>query len=163
VAWLDRLDSDWRSAGRTWLGAVGVLLVASTLGLTTGPIGVVAGVIVAVLWSILPGPYAVAGGHLVVLPLLPAEPTISTLIAFEAGMVALLAAPLVRERRWPRPAAMFAVLAVVLGGLAWGAWGGWRPRWLVLIALAGLVAGGLFTVHRYVVVVLEDRGAVLHA
>lgn len=147
----------WGQAGRTWLGAQGVILVAASLFWAAGPVGLLAGGLVAVAWYLVPAPYAVAGGHVVVLPLL-GSPSLGVFVALEAGFLAVLAAPMVLETSPLRSLGTLAVLSIALGVVGWFGWGAWHPRWLVGLALVGLVGLGVYGVHRYAVVTVELQG-----
>jgi hypothetical protein len=148
------LNTPWQSSGRTWLGALGALAVFGSLGWSVGPIGFLAGAIIAVLWFLLPGAYAVALGHVVALPVIT-DPTLGLLLVLEAGFVGIVAGPIVQDREWPIGLGAVGGAALVLGAIAWLGWRTWEPRWLVGIAVVGLVAVGLYGLHRYSVVVLE--------
>lgn len=152
------LDRDWTAAGRTWLGALGVGLVAGSLLWLAGPPGLVVGGLVAAAWYLLPGPYAVAAGHVLALPVIGSAPAVRAVALLELGFLGILAAPTVREAgaRWTL--AVAALLSAVFGAIAWAGWAAWRPRWLVGLTLVGLVAVGLYGVHRYSVLTLELQG-----
>lgn len=152
-----RASTPWRGSGRTWLGALGALVVLGSLGWAVGPVGLLAGGIIAGLWYLLPGAYAVALGHVVVLPVL-AEPALAGLLLLEAGFVGIVAAPIVRDRDWPVGLGTVIVVALVLGTIAWSGWQAGEPTWLVAVAVIGLVAVGLYGLHRYAVVLLELQG-----
>lgn len=149
--------SDWTRAGRTWLGALGVLVVAGSLLWTLGPVGLLLGGLVGLLWLTLPGPYAVAAGHVVLLPVVP-DPGLSLLVGLEAGFLAVLAAPFVREPDWFEPVVAIALAGPVLAAIAWTGWASWEPRWLAGLVLLVLVALGLYGIHRYSVLTLELQG-----
>jgi hypothetical protein len=145
-------------AGRTWLGGLGAIVVTVSLGWVAGPLGLFAGGIVAVAWYLLPVPYAVAGGHVIALPLV-GTPDLGVLVTLEAGFLTILAAPMVRDSNPPRSVGLLSAIAIALGAVAWLGWATWEPRWLVGLAVVGLVGLGLYGVHRYAVVSLELQGA----
>jgi hypothetical protein len=161
MATTDSLDAIVTDDGRTWLGALGVVAVAASLLWAAGPPGLLVGLLVAVLWYALPGSYAVAAGHVALLPVLP-TPELTTLVALEAGFVAVLVAPAVRDRDWPFTVAAVAGIALVLGAVAWTGWHAWEPRWLAALAVIALVVVGMYGLHRYAVVTIELRGAEPH-
>jgi hypothetical protein len=144
-------------SGRTAFGAMGTLAVAGILLWAAGPLGLFAGAVIALASYFLSGVFAVAIGHLLVLPLLPG-PTPETLAALEAGFLAILLAPLGLEDGMATGLAASAAGALVLGGLAWVGWHMWEPRWLAALVVVGLVALGLYGLHRYTVVLLDLEG-----
>lgn len=154
MAAADLPSTPWRRSGRTWLGALGALAVLGSLGWAVGPIGVLVGAIIAGLWFLLPGAYVVALGHVLAVPVLP-EPTLGALLALEVGFVGILTAPIVRDREWPFGLGIVALAALVLGAISWVGWRAWEPRWVAALAVVGLVAVGLYGLHRYAVVLLE--------
>lgn len=144
-------------AGRTWLGALGVIAVAGGLGWAAGPVGLLAAGLVGVLWYGLPGPYAVAAGHLIALPVVPDPVGLGPLAVLEAGFLTVLAAPAVVHPDWPAALAPYAGAGLVLGAVAWVGWTAWEPRWLAGLAVVGLVAVALYGLHRVQVVRFELR------
>lgn len=161
VALVDGFDPHWVQAGRTWLGAQGAIVVAASLFWAVGPLGLLAGGLVVVAWYLVPGPYAAAGGHVIALPLV-GTPEPGVLVALEAGFLAVLAAPVVRDEGTLRSFGTLAALSLVLGMIAWLGWATWHPRWLVGLALVSLVGLGVYGVHRYAVVTVELQGGESH-
>lgn len=151
-------DPAWVRAGRTWLGAQGAIVVAASLFWAAGPLGLLAGGLVVVAWYVVPGPYAVAGGHVIALPLV-GTPDLGVLVALEAGFLAVLASSVVRDAGSVRTFGTLAALSSVLGVVAWLGWSAWHPLWLVGLALVSLVGLGLYGVHRYSVATVELQGA----
>lgn len=96
-----------------WAGAA-----ASAAGLAwaAGPPGAAAGLAVAAA-GLVSAPVAVALGHVWLVALLPAAPDPATLVAVEAGFVALLAAPDGGDAA--RTAAATVVATALLAGVAW--------------------------------------------
>lgn len=153
------IQSDRATAGRTWLGGLGVLTIAGSLVWAAGPVGLAGGAFVAAVWFFGPGPTTVAAGHVALLPLVSDDAALPMLVVLEAGFVAVLAAPAVQEADWITTVAATVLLATVLGAAAWLGWQAWQPRWLVGLVLVAAVAVGLYAVHRYSVVALEFQGA----
>lgn len=157
MALTDGGRSDWQRSGRTWLGVLGAVVVAASLGWAVGPPGLLVGAVIAGLWYLLSGAYTVAIGHVLAVPVLP-EPSLGILIALEVGFVAVIAAPVVLDRAWPAGLAAVSASALVFGAIAWLGWQAWEPRWLAALALVGLGAVGLYGLHRYSLVTLEVQG-----
>lgn len=149
---------DWTAAGRTWLGALGVLVVAASLVWTAGPVGLLVAGPVAVLWYVVPGPYTAATGVVGAAAVVARGVDPAPVAALGAGVLAILAAPMAREREWPRGLAVAGVLGLSLGTLAWVGRLRWHPRWLAGLAVVTVVAVGLYAVHRYGVVTLALEG-----
>lgn len=147
-----------RSTGRHWLGLLGSAIVLGVFGWAVGPLGALAGVVIAVLWWGFPAPFVIAAGHVLAVAVLP-NPGPAVVGGLAAGFLVIGAAPLLQapDRR-TGPVTMSAT-AVVLGGTAWVGWTVWEPPWLAGVAVVALGAVGLYGLHRYAIVLLEDQGA----
>ncbi len=146
------------AAGRTWLGALGALAVAASLAWVAGPAGLAIAAALAAAWWWLPGPYAVAAGHVAALPVLPTGLDPVLVVALEAGFLGILGAPVARGPHRPSTLAVLALAGLGLGAVAWHGWYAWGPRWLAGAAVVGAVAAGGYGLHRYSVVSLAQRG-----
>ncbi|WP_265111034.1 hypothetical protein [Halosolutus halophilus] len=133
------------------MGAIlGLLLV---VGLRAGPPGVLAGSGTIVVWYALGTPYALAIGHLLLVPLFPAGIDPVSLALVEAGFLALLVAPAVRTRSPVGVATVTVGTAVSVAGLAWLALR-WHPLWVAAATTVGLLALAHYGLYRYALVSL---------
>lgn len=141
---------DTASPHRRWPTHLALAAVVGAFGATAGLPGLFAGGVVALVGRRLDAPFAVATGHVLLLPLFPQgiEPVAFGLV--EAALLVLLWVPANRPaRRAPlRSAAGCLIGAGALAGVAWLAFRT-QPLWLAAGSLTGcfvLVASAL---HRY--------------
>lgn len=139
-------------------GTVGLLVVAAGLVWLAGPPGLVVAGVVAVAWWRLATPLVIAVGHVAALPVLPPSPDPTGLVLFEAGFLAVGAAPFLRGADRLVPLTVLELGAIGLGALAWAGWHAWQPRWLAGAALLSVVGLAAYGLHRYAVVALDRRG-----
>lgn len=148
------------TAGRTWLGALGVVAVAASLVWVAGPAGLAVGAAVALGWWWLPAPYAVVAGHVLALPVLPPGLAVAPVVAMEAGFLGIVGGPAVRGPDRLSTVTVLGLGGIGLGAVAWVGWHAWEPRWPAGAAVVAVVAVASYGLHRYSVVALEDREAV---
>jgi hypothetical protein len=149
---------------RSWLGALGVLLVTAALGIAVGPAGLLVGAALAVAWYLFPAPYGFALAVLALVAFVPAAlslPALSPAALAPVGVatataglavvgpLCLLLAP---DAAIGGPARVAATTGALAGGLGAIAWVGRRstdalwPGAVVLLGTGALAAYGL---HRY--------------
>jgi hypothetical protein len=132
---------------RPWLALVSLTLAGLGFFLVGGLSGVVAAVALGVAWYVFPAPYAVAGGHLLFVALLPADPGLLLIAPAELGLLGILAAAAPDEA----PERFVAVLAgatLLLSGVAGFSFrfGGLTTA-AVSVAVVALLLG--YGLHRY--------------
>lgn len=142
----------------TIVAVAGWLVLTASLAWLAGLAGVAAGLAIGVLLVTLPGPLALAGGHVLVLGLDLASLPVWWIVWFEAGFLGVLAGALVTRTRRRRTLAVFIASGLSFGAIGWFGWQRWEPRWLVGLALVSLVGLALYGLHRYSVVALTTRG-----
>jgi hypothetical protein len=149
---------------RSWLGALGVLLVTAALGLAVGPAGLLVAATLAVAWYLSPAPYGFA---LAVLALVAFVPAALSMRAFSpdaqssvdvdtataglavVGPLCLLLAPsgAIEGPVWT--AATTGALAVGLGAIAWVGRRSTDALWPGAVVLLGTGALAAYGLHRY--------------
>ncbi|WP_049923591.1 hypothetical protein [Halopiger djelfimassiliensis] len=110
-------DDPEEPSGR--LEGVGVAIVVSCFGVTAGPMGVLAGLITAVIWYTLGVAYTLAGGHLLLVVLFSDGIDATTFVVLEAGFVALLVATIVGSRADRRTGLVGIGAVFGTGGITW--------------------------------------------
>lgn len=146
-------------AGRSWLGALGVLAVAGSLGWVAGPAGLAVAAVIAAAWWFL-SPAAVVGlGHVVALAVLPGAVELTVVVALEAGFLGILCGPAIRGPDRLATLSVVELAGIGLGVVAWASWHTLEPRWLSGTIVVTAVGLGMYGLHRYSVVSLERRGA----
>ena len=151
----DRLPDRLFDDERTRLGAVGVVVAGIGLVALAGLPGVVAAVLLAVAWILLPATYAFAVGQ-IALVALASDGALVGFAAVEVGLLGVLLAPATRLAD-PVPPVALAVAWVLAGvALAWASTGAGAPLdpWLAGLALVTLTALAAYVVHRYQLVAL---------
>lgn len=152
-----------RERQRTTLGAVGVLALALVLALAAGPLGLLAGGVVATCWYLTPSLYAYAVGQVALVTLAGTSDLVTLgatgdLLLVGLGEVALLGVlvePLVGQEG-PSRSTLFAV-----GGVALGTTVGWTSpllfdaNWQAALALVAAGAGLATLLARYERIALE--------
>lgn len=132
---------------RLWLALVSLVLTGLGFSLVGGFSGVVAAVALGVAWYALPAPYAVAGGYLLFVALLPAAPSLLQIAPVGLGLLGVLAAAAPGTARG-RFVAALAGTALLLSGVAGFGFqlGGLTTAAVSVGAVALLLGYGL---HRY--------------
>lgn len=141
-----------RNGSSRWEIAVGAFALIGTFGLIAGPLGVLAALVTALVWSVVGTPYAVAVGHVLLVALFPAVDPVSFAIA-EAGLLVLVVAPAVSADAPRRLVAGTIAVVPVLGGVTWLAVRS-QPLWLAAAVGGGTIAVASYALHRYGLVTL---------
>ncbi|MFC3959424.1 hypothetical protein [Halovivax cerinus] len=121
--------------------ALALVIQAVALVTVVGPIGLAAVATSATAWLLRGAPYALAAGHVVLVPLLPATLDSLEILTVESGFVALLGLSLLRGPSPRRALAAAAGALVASGGAAWlvlshgGRWHGALAGGLVLATI----------------------------
>ncbi|WP_246999224.1 hypothetical protein [Halosolutus gelatinilyticus] len=142
------------SARSQWPEAIAIAAVAAAFGLISGPFGVLAGLATAIVWYAAGTPYAIAGGHVLLVALFPGGIGVVPFAVAEAAFVGLLVAPAVRlggttgARATARLIAVTLLAALSLAGVAWLA-GRDRPLWVAGLVTLGALALASYGLHRY--------------
>lgn len=136
-----------RSPTELVIGGAGTLLTLGALGALAGPRGIAGGLVVAVAWYLAAGVSAFALGHLLLL--LESAPAVEWLVAVEAGLLAILAAPLLGTNEPARSAAAFLAAFLGLLGVVGLATAATDALWLAALALAGVTVVASYGLHRY--------------
>ncbi|WP_137290182.1 hypothetical protein [Natronorubrum halophilum] len=149
-------------AERTWSGAIAVLVLAGTVAALNGPIGALAGLVVAATWYGFGTPYAIAAAAVLLVGLFPDGIDGFSFALVATAMVLLVLTAAARTRRRIRTGIVALVSIAVLGGVGWGTLETW-PLWIavsVTLVVFALLSYGL---HRYELVALglvsDDRSS----
>lgn len=150
----------------TELDAPAIVALAALVGafwVVAGWPGLIGGVATAAVWYALGPPYAVALGHVALVVCVPAAIDPMSFAIVEAGFVALVLASAPRTAatvpiRYVATALASAGALAGLARLALGPAG--QPLWVAAVALLAAVAGGMYGLHRYGLVVVLERGAI---
>ena len=135
-----------RMPDRTPFSGFGVLLTAVMIALAAGPLGIVAGISLFVVWAMRPGVYAFALAYLFFAVLAP-DPTLVQLVILGGGTLLILIGSL-RD-----VTIQIVAMAVVTTALLWGVvfiaqqWT--QALWLIAITLSATVGLLVYGLHRY--------------
>lgn len=128
---------------------LGLVAVVAAYAVAVGPVaGIPAGLATAAVGYWLGTPYAVAAGHVLLLPVFPDGAHSLSVAVVEAGFLALLVAEAAATPAPRRFAATGVAAAIGLGALAWG----FAATQSVPIAAAVLLlvfGAGAYGIHRY--------------
>ena len=136
--------------GREWTRVRVAALIFAGIGfvLSGGFAGVLAAAALAVTWYVLPVPYEVALGHLLLVALLPEEAGLVRAAPAEAGLLALLLAEAPTVEAPGRFVTAMLSAGVVLAGAAWaGRVVGGLPGAAIGLTAVGAILG--YALHRY--------------
>ena len=134
---------------RTLLGGCSALLVTGLFAVGGGVPGVISGGVVAATWYLLPAPYAVALGHLVLAVLAADGVGVLHVLLAEAGLVGMLLGPATASDRPLESVARIAGATLALGALVWAGTRWWDAVWPSAVALAVAVGGLSYVLHEY--------------
>ena len=117
-------------------------------GAVAGLPGLFVAVGVAAVWHVVGTPYAIAVGHLLLVPLFPSGIDAISVVLVETGFLLLLVAPLIRTTAPLRVAsiAIFTTLWVV--AVAWLLLR-WHPLWIVATVTVGQLGLACYGLYRY--------------
>ncbi|RQG96011.1 hypothetical protein EA473_07500 [Natrarchaeobius chitinivorans] len=138
-----------------WMELVAVPGICLCFGLVFGPLGIVAGAVVAGMWALFGVPYALALGHVFLVALLPGTGIGSEIVAIgiiELGFGTLLLGSLLRRSAELTIGFVAIGSLIALGGLVWAV----QSRSLGLGAGVTVVvlAVASYGIHRYELVAL---------
>jgi len=126
----------------------GLSVGGAALGVSAGPPGILGG-LALVLAAVLPVPYAVGVGHVLLVALVPAGVGLLTVTVVEAGLVvALLTAGDARSRSLSDAVAMLSCIGVLVGVVLW-ALRGTDALVSVVAALVSVTGVASYGLHRY--------------
>lgn len=131
----------WPEHGAT----LGLLFV---FGVGAGLPGLFVGVGIAAVWYVLGTPYAIAVGHLLLVPLFPSGIDVISVVLVETGFLILLVAPLIRTTAPLRVASIAIVTTLWVAGLAWLLLR-WHPLWVVATVTVGQLGLACYGLYRY--------------
>lgn len=131
---------------RVELAIVGALVVV--LGVFADLPGIVGGLLVAAFWYAFGVPFALAGGHAVLVAVFPGELDLATLLVVEVAFVALLLSAALESDDPPQ---YVALTASILTGLVLvtGAVTVFGAIWLAATVLLSAIAALSYGIHRY--------------
>ncbi|QCS44886.1 hypothetical protein [Natrinema versiforme] len=161
----DRSARDTAGGRATELNVPAIVALAALVGafwVVAGWPGLIGGVATAAGWYALGPPYAVALGHVALVVCVPAAIDPTSFVIVEAGFVALVLASAPRTAATVpiRYAATALASAGALAGLARLALGpAGQPLWVAAAVMVAAVAGSMYGLHRYGLVVVLERGA----
>lgn len=141
-----RRGGDGVGDARVELAIVGALVVA--LGVVAGSPGIVGGLLVAAFWYAFGVPFALAGGHAVLVAVVPGELELATLLVVEAVFVALLLSAALESDDPPQYVALTASILIGLV-LVTGSVAVFGAIWLAAIVLLTAIAALGYGIHRY--------------
>lgn len=146
-----------RSTRTVVLGLLGAGIAGVGLWLTAGDpaLAAVAVIAVGLAWYRLDEWYAIALGHAMVLPIVPAETASPELLVVELGLFVLLVAPAADA---DTPVSFVGMALLALGGLVAVAAGSyeWTDRlWIAAGVLLGAIVLGGYTLYRHELVRLD--------
>jgi hypothetical protein len=131
-----------------WLAFASLALAGLGFSLVGGLSGVVAALVLGAAWYALPAPYAVAGGHLFLVALLPTDPGLLQVAPAEVGLLGILAADAPDAAAPGRFVSVLAGVALLLSGVAsFGFRLGGIAMGAVSLAVVALLMG--YGLHRY--------------
>lgn len=125
-------------------GVAALLVVTAALGYVAGPLGVVAGLAVALVWWYLSTPYAIAAGHLALVAVTAGDFSLGFLLA-EAGFALLVASDATNRRTGAVAIGLFSGLVLLTQGLYTTT----DELWLTAGGLTLAVAVLAYGLHRY--------------
>ncbi|MCU4743607.1 hypothetical protein OB955_19530 [Halobacteria archaeon AArc-m2/3/4] len=128
------------------LAILGALVVV--LGVFAGIPGIVGGILVAAFWYAFGVPFALAGGHAVLVFVFPGAIDLTTLVVVEVVFAALLLSSVLES---PDPPQFGALTVGILAGLVLLVGGTvvFFPVWVGAIVLLAVVAVLGYGIHRY--------------
>ena len=131
------------------VGGLGVLILVAGTTIAAGVQGLLAGVLFAMLWYLLPATYAVAFGQIIVAALLGSLAAPLLVVVCEIGLLVVLVSPTVAlDQVWFRALAT-AGCAVVFAGGVWVLVRWQETLWLPAVVLMVSIGVGIYGVHRY--------------
>ncbi|WP_226042376.1 hypothetical protein [Natrinema sp. DC36] len=114
-----RIDSVPAATGRDWPTGVTLAALVVAFGVVAGPLGLLAGLVTALVGYVLGPPYALAAGHVALVAVVPEGSALSVVVLVEAAFVLVLLVPLRRGASPGRTALVAVTSALVLAGAAW--------------------------------------------
>lgn len=139
--------------GGTWLGAGSALATAVILGVTVGTPGLVAGILLVVLWYLFPVTATFAVGQVIAIVLFPATLSIEQLVLVELGLNGMVLGAIYRYTVSKKMCGVATVSLIVFLGLIWLTQN-WDV-WLTAVVLLGSISLLLYSTHRYELVRLD--------
>ena len=134
--------------GSAVLGSLGVAVVFVVLVRADVALGLVAGGALAVVWYLLPAPFAFAFGHVAVVAVLGEWSASTRTLVVELGLLATLLQEVPGQER-PLFRTVWSIsLITALVGLLWTVQQQLGRIWPLAILLAGLALGGTYALAR---------------